>query len=342
VTASAWLVSARFDLLVFSAPALAALALAAASGTLADAGETPTWAWLLFVVGIDVAHVHGTTLRVYLDRGEFARRGQLYTLVPLLGFASSVLAYSASPATFWRCLAYLALFHFVRQQIGWTRLYRRRAQDRSRFDARLDEATVYAATLYPVVVWHTRLPVDFHWFMPGDFIAGLPLWAASAARAVWGAVLLAFAARQIQRGLRGEPVAWGKLLLVGTTAASWWCGIVWFANDFAFTITNGTCGGLWHAAGGRKPVLRGERHVEISTSPLGVGRADAPRLRPRRAGVPTLWGAATVDRDGRGPRGNPRDPRRARRVARAGRSGAAVRASAEHPPRCGDRRLSTP
>jgi hypothetical protein len=32
------------------------------------------------------------------------------------------------------------------------------------------------------------------------------------------------------------------------------------------------------AAGGRKPVLRGERHVEISTSPLGVGRADAPRL----------------------------------------------------------------
>jgi hypothetical protein len=37
---------------------------------------------------------------------------------------------------------------------------------------------------------------------------------------------------------------------------------------------------------GRKPVLRGERRVEISTSPLGVGRADAPRLRPRRAGVP--------------------------------------------------------
>ena len=65
------------------------------------------------------------------------------------------------------------------------------------------------------------------------------------------------------------------------------------------------------------PRFRGERHVEISTSPLGVGRADAPRLRPRRAGVPTLWGAATVDRDGRGPRGYPRDPPCARRVARA-------------------------
>jgi hypothetical protein len=36
--------------------------------------------------------------------------------------------------------------------------------------------------------------------------------------------------------------------------------------------------------------VRGERHVEISTSLLGVGRADAPRLRPRCASVPTLWG----------------------------------------------------
>jgi hypothetical protein len=54
------------------------------------------------------------------------------------------------------------------------------------------------------------------------------------------------------------------------------------------------------AADDRQPVLRGKRHVEISTSPLGVGRADAPRLRPRRAGVPTLWRAATVDHDCRG------------------------------------------
>ena len=44
-----------------------------------------------------------------------------------------------------------------------------------------------------------------------------------------------------------------------------------------------------------------DRRRFLLTSPLGVGRADAPRLRPRRAGVPPLWRAATVDRDGRGP-----------------------------------------
>jgi hypothetical protein len=52
------------------------------------------------------------------------------------------------------------------------------------------------------------------------------------------------------------------------------------------------------------------------------------------------WRAATVHRDGRGPRGNPRDPRRARRVARAGRAGAAGRGRDAAQSRGGARRLS--
>jgi hypothetical protein len=236
---SPWLISPRFDLTAFTLPALLALTLAALSGKLADqGGETPTWAWLLFVVGIDVAHVHATSLRVYFDRTELRRRWALYATVPLLAFGASVAVYATSALGFWRCLAYLALFHFVRQQVGWARLYRRRAGDRSRFDARLDEITLYAATLCPVIAWHAHLPVSFHWFVPGDFITGLPLVAASAAGVLGALSLTVFYARQLQRALRGDPPAWGKLLLVTTTAASWWAGCVFFANDFAFTITN--------------------------------------------------------------------------------------------------------
>jgi hypothetical protein len=249
MTRSPWLVSARFDLAVFVAPALLSLVAAAASGVLADPDhQTPTWAWLLLVVGIDVAHVHGTTLRVYLDRRELRRRRALYLLVPVLGFIVAALAYAATPLLFWRTLAYLAVFHFVRQQIGWARLYRRRAGERSRFDARLDEATLYAAMLYPVLVWHTRLPVQFHWFLAGDFISGLPLMAANVAVVPWAALLLVFFARQLQLGLRGEPLHTGKLLLVATTAATWWLGIVYFANDFAFTVTNVVAHGVPYMA----------------------------------------------------------------------------------------------
>jgi hypothetical protein len=236
---SVWLVSARFDWAVFVAPALLSIAAAAFTGALADPGaQTPSWAFLLLIVGVDVAHVHGTTLRVYLDPGELRRRRRLYLLVPAVGFAGGVVAYALSPGLFWRCLAYIAVFHFVRQQIGWARLYRKRAGETSRFDARLDEATLYAAMLYPLIAWHSRLPVDFHWFVPGDFIGGLPPAITAAARAIWAALLIAFFARQLQLVLRGERLRAGKLLLVATTAATWWTGIVLLANDFAFTVTN--------------------------------------------------------------------------------------------------------
>jgi hypothetical protein len=46
---------------------------------------------------------------------------------------------------------------------------------------------------------------------------------------------------------------------------------------------------------------RGDRRVDAGRSPLDVGRSDATGLRHRRAGLPALRRAASVDRDGRGP-----------------------------------------
>jgi hypothetical protein len=246
---SPWLFSARFDLLAFTLPSIGALALGALAGRLAGPdGATPTWAWVALVLCIDVAHVHGTTVRVYLDPLERRRRPALYAGVPAAGLLLSIAVYSASALLFWRLLAYLAVAHFVRQQIGWLRLYRRRAGDRGAFDRRLDEATVYAATLHPVIAWHARLPDRVHWFVPGDFVAGLPAWCARTSSLVWAALLVAFALRQLQRAARGEAVATGKILLVVTTAATWWMGIVLWRSDFAFTATNVVAHGIPYIA----------------------------------------------------------------------------------------------
>lgn len=238
MSASPWLVSARFDGAVFVLPAMLSLLVAALSGRLTDAGETPTWAWLLFVVGVDVAHTYGTTLRVYLDPVELRRRRGLYLAVPLLAFAVSVLLYAIAARWFWCGLAYLAVFHFMRQQVGWARLYRLRAQESSRFDARLDDAALYAAMLYPLIVWHTRLPAEFEWFVPGDFFNGLPTRVADLAMLPWALTLAGFALRQLQLRAAGVPWRYGKIALVVCTASTWWLGIVVWAQDFAFTVTN--------------------------------------------------------------------------------------------------------
>jgi hypothetical protein len=236
---SAWLVDPTFDGAFLVGPAVLALVLGSLASRLAEVdGSTPTWAWLALVVGVDVAHVHGTTLRVYLDGAELRRRLGLYLAVPIGLWVLGVFLYSLSPMAFWRTLAYYAVFHFVKQQLGWLRLYRHRASDRSRLDRVIDEAAIWVATGYPLISWHTRLPRPFAWLIEGDFAAGLPEVCAAVARGAWVATLVVFAVRQIERRRRGEGWYTGKILLVGATAATWWAGIVHWQSDFAFTAAN--------------------------------------------------------------------------------------------------------
>ena len=226
------------DLAVFLGSALLAFALlgvGAVTGAL-DHG-TPDWAWVPAVLLVDVAHVWATGFRVYFDRTELARRPVLYSLVPVLGLAASVTLYAlGGPVVFWRSLAYLAIFHFVRQQYGWVALYRARCGETERAGLWLDTATIYAATLYPLVYWHTHLPRHFDWFVSGD-VLGLPELVERAARPLYVALLSAYALRAVVAWRRGQGNL-GKDVVVVTTAACWYVGIVALDSDYAFTVTN--------------------------------------------------------------------------------------------------------
>ncbi|HJZ85260.1 MAG TPA: hypothetical protein VKN99_08835 [Polyangia bacterium] len=232
-----WLFSARVDVGVFLGSALAsllALAIGARAGLL-DQG-TPDWAWVPFVLLVDVAHVWATGFRVYLDPVERRRRPLLYLLTPLAGLGVGIALYAAGELWFWRALAYLAVLHFVRQQAGWVALYRARAGERDRLGRWLDAAAIYAATLYPLLYWHTHLPRRFWWFLRGDF-AALPAAAARVAAPLYWAALAAYAVRALARWARGRPHP-GKDIVVATTAVCWYVGIVACNGDYAFTVTN--------------------------------------------------------------------------------------------------------
>jgi hypothetical protein len=243
------LFSRRIDLAVFALPAAVALAVVALGPTLALPRETPDAAWIALVLMVDVAHVWSTAFVTYLDPAELRRRPRLYAAVPLAGYATGVALYAAGGAAlFWRALAYLAVFHFVRQQYGWVALYRARAGERDRLGAWLDGATVYAATLFPLVWWHAAPARSFAWFRPGDFATGLPHTAVTVAAAVYVALLAAYAARAVAAATRGAPVSWGKHLVVTTTAACWYTGIVLVDGDLTFTVTNVLIHGVPYAA----------------------------------------------------------------------------------------------
>jgi hypothetical protein len=231
------LFSAPIDLTVFGGTAVVALALIAigpALGAGSGGNTTPEWSWITGVLLVDVAHVWSTAFVVYLDPAEWRRRPALYAGAPIVAFAIAIALYAWGEAPFWRAIAYFAVFHFIRQQYGWVMMYRARNGERDRAGRWLDGATIYAATLYPLIWWHASLPRHFAWMRDGDFVGGLPESVIAPARAIYIALLVLYAARATMQ----RPVSWGKHLVVATTAACWYVGIVATDSDYAFTVSN--------------------------------------------------------------------------------------------------------
>jgi len=232
-----WLFSRRMDLSVFGGSAVLSLALLFLGTWMMPAlTETPPWAWVGAVLMVDVAHVWSTGFRVYFDPEELRRRPALYVGTPVIAYLALVRLYAAGSAVFWHALAYLAIFHFVRQQAGWMALYRARAGDRDLATRLIDNAAIYAATCYPLVFWHTHAR-SFDWFVPGDVLR-VPAWVDRVAFPLYVAALSTYAVSAVYRAAVGRGASPGKHLVVASTAVCWYAGIVAFDSDYAFTVTN--------------------------------------------------------------------------------------------------------
>lgn len=233
-----WLFSPSVDLWTFggsAALALVLLSIGRSAGWTQSA--TPDWTWVTGVLLVDVAHVYATGFRVYFQPTEFFRRPWLYGLTPVLAAGIGWAIASESETLFWRLLAYLAVFHFVRQQAGWVAWYRGRAKQCDWASALVDYGAIYGATLYPLIYWHSRLPRSFWWFLEGDFVA-VPSVTADVLWPGFVGMLLLYAVCAGHRYLVSHTAIPGKDLVVVTTAACWYLGIVAFNSDFAFTVTN--------------------------------------------------------------------------------------------------------
>lgn len=235
-----WIFGRRVDLAVFVGPTLAGLALASLVPLgVVSPGKLPTWAWVALVVSVDVAHVHATLFRTYLDAAELRRRPLTYTLVPIGCLAAGVALFSQGPTWFWRVLAYVAVFHFVRQQAGWVAIYRAKSGPSTVVDRVVDDAAIYLSTGVPLLAWHASLPRGFSWFVDGDFVAiAAPRAVTVAAWVALAAALAAFVARQVWRARRALPVSAGKIAVVASTAVSWCVGIEVVDHDLGFTALN--------------------------------------------------------------------------------------------------------
>ncbi len=239
-----YIASPRFDLAFIIAPAFVVTAIAILAAPWARTlSDFPVWLWLVLILGVDVSHVYASIFRTYLDRDEQRLRPRLYQLTPLLLWVAGVALYSLGGLVFWRALAYLAIFHFVRQQYGFMMIYGRN----ERTGKWLDKAAIYGATGVPLIWWltHTR---SFNWFVDNDVVSlDLPF-AGEAAMTVYAAILGLYAVREVRHWRATRTVNIPKNLLLAGTALSWGIGIMAFDNDIVFTATNVVAHGVPYLA----------------------------------------------------------------------------------------------
>lgn len=243
-----WIVSAKFDLAFILGPALLVTAFVLGfQDTIAKTKDVAPWVWLALIVGVDVSHVYSTIFRTYLDKEELRKRQALYFLAPLTAWIIGCFLYSVDAIFFWRVLAYLAVFHFVRQQYGFMMLYCRSDRDRSAFSKRIDQAIIYMATIYPLVYWHTHAR-GFEWFVEGDFLYLDNTQLSQYTGFVYIALIGLYLAKEAKEFWVTSRINLPKNLLVTGTAISWYVGIIAFNNDLAFTATNVIAHGIPYTA----------------------------------------------------------------------------------------------
>lgn len=234
-----WLSGPAFDLGLMIGPTLVACALAL---TLPPAAELSPAAWVLLVLLIDVGHVWSSLLRLLTDRspGAAARA----CLVPLGVALALISAQLLIPDLYWRGMAALAIFHFLRQQVGIAMVYRHAAGLPPGPDAAWERAAHWAAAGVPMLYWLSHLPRPFVWFVDGDLPEGLPIWV------FWmGAALGALALLGHLRGrYRSRRWSWGRDLWLLSGALAWWTGVVWGESDLAFSLTNIVAHGVPYVA----------------------------------------------------------------------------------------------
>lgn len=241
-----WLYKPFADLAFVIAPALVITAAVLLFPDFFSSQSTvPPYLWLILIVGIDVSHVYSTLYRTYLDPEEFRRYRKPLLWIPPIALVIGIVLTIIHPLWFWRIMAYLAVYHFVRQQYGFFSLYARKTP-RPNWERKLDSAAIYLCTLYPLIYWHTH-PRAFFWFVKGDFQMLDAPWLSTLFQVLWLAALVGYGIKELyflsKRGLNLPK----NLILLGT-AMSWYLGIVAYNGDLTFTATNVVSHGIPYMA----------------------------------------------------------------------------------------------
>ncbi|MDR6941559.1 hypothetical protein [Mucilaginibacter pocheonensis] len=242
-----WLHSPGIDgMFILSPPFIALLLVICFPAQFQAASAIPIYYWLFLVVFIDVAHVYSTLYRTYFNLNSY-KNDAFLIVVPIACYIVGVLLHSFDGMLFWRILAYLAVFHFIRQQYGFMRLYSRQ-EDYHYWYTQIDKLAIYTSTIYPLFYWHFAGKRNFSWFVENDIVSIHSPILLNVGLASYLTIIVAYLIKECIYVVRIKTFNLPRNLLIGGTFLSWYFGIVYFNGDMAFTTLNVVSHGIPYMA----------------------------------------------------------------------------------------------
>ena len=205
------------------------------------------YTWLFLIVFIDVAHVYATLFKTYFVSSEYKKRRTLLIALPVICFLISVVLFSFGSQVFWSVLAYVAVFHFIRQQYGFMRLYARKER-KTKAGQLADNIVIYTATVYPMLYWFLSSPRAFNWFVEEEFFRFESREIIIVLTWIYVFVMLFYVLRTVLIFIKDQYFNIPKNAIIIGTLLSWYFGIVYFNNDLVFTLLNVVSHGIPYMA----------------------------------------------------------------------------------------------
>jgi hypothetical protein len=212
-----------------------------------DNAEVSLYAWVGLILLIDVGHVYSTLYRTYFDKETFSQQRSLLIYTPLFAWVISVVLYEFDAMLFWKFIAYLAVFHFIRQQYGFMRIYSRKEHQLKLFST-IDTLAIYSATVYPLLYWHLSSPRNFHWFIEGDFFLVRSELASFVFFWLYILIILVYLFKEAVVIMKQKIFNLPRNLIIAGTFLSWYIGIVYYNGDLIFTMLNVVSHGIPYIA----------------------------------------------------------------------------------------------
>ncbi|HYE64743.1 MAG TPA: hypothetical protein VD966_04115 [Pyrinomonadaceae bacterium] len=212
-----WIISARDDMVWFIGSVLSSYALLALylGGVLPLIPMVAAWAIL-----IDAPHVFGTFSRTYFDRAERRARKRLLLGSLLFFIIGPAMVLSGAGLVFFFLAALWAYYHLVKQHYGFMVLYKKKNGDLARVDNALDRVFLLLAFTYPFVAFVARDPEAMA-RVPAPLHAGV----SGLVLVLLGGTIFsatAWALRQVQRAVQGQPLNIPKYLLLAAAIPMHW------------------------------------------------------------------------------------------------------------------------